>query len=198
MWRRAIPLSAGSDARGRSNMRKSTIKALPKEIRTELDKRLAEGKLTLDTLTAFIRGHGHEVSRSAVGRYANEFEAVASKMREAREVSAAFAKELGAIPNDDFGRVLAEMLHTLTFRVMLGRTKDDTADVDPKELMFLSSALKNAATTTKMSAELEMKIRTEEKKRLEEEMKKKIATAEKSGGLDTEAAQEALRILGFN
>lgn len=176
--------------------RLSSIKTLPEEIRADLDKRLAEGRFTLDSLVEFLEESGHTISRSALGRYSKQFDQVASKLRESREVAAAFARELGTVPNDEMGQMLTELVHTLTFKVSLAKTEDE--DIEALDVMRLARALKDLSSSKQISTKLALEIRAEEKKRLEAELKDKLATAQNSGGLSKEAALEARRILGFS
>lgn len=177
--------------------RRSSIKTLPPEIKREVDLLLADGRHTLDDVVAHLQKLGAGVSRSAVGRYSMEFEEVAGRMREAREVAASFAKELGAIPDNDMGRALVEMLHHMIFKQMLAQSREEDGSVDTKDLMQLAKALKDAAGTNKLSVDLEMKIREDQRELVEAEMKKKLDAAAGGSGFNAEAAAEARRILGF-
>jgi len=177
--------------------RKSTVKTLPTQIRAEVDRLLADGRYTLDDVVAHLRKLGADVSRSALGRYSKEFEAVAAKMREAREVTTAFAKELGELPDNDMGRMLAELLHTVVFKVLTNQTGADGA-ADAQDVMFLARSLKDLATANRMSAELEMKIRD----RVATETAKKAAAAAEDAareqGLSAETVEAIkARILGI-
>jgi hypothetical protein len=173
--------------------RLSSIKTLPPEVRSALDSCLAEGNLTLDALVSFLEQHGYTISRSALGRYRKDFEEVAVKLRESREIAAAFARELGAVPGDEMGQLLLEMVHTLTFRVC----NSESDGLEPKDVMFLAKTIKDLTESRRISARTALEIRAEEKKRLEEEMKTKLAEASAQGSLAGDAAREARRILGF-
>ena len=177
--------------------RSSSITTLPPETRADLDKRLAEGRFTLDSLVDFLADQGHAISRSALGRYSKKFDDVAAKLRESREVASAFAQELGAVPNDEMGQMLVEMVHTLVFKASLGQSDKKDADVKAMDVMLLAKALKDLAGSKQISVKLALEIRAEEKKRLEAEMKAKLSNAQHGGGLSKEAALEARRILGF-
>jgi hypothetical protein len=177
--------------------RASSIKRLPPEIKQEIDQLLADGKHTIDEIVAALRDLGANVSRSAVGRYAQDFGKVSAKMREARTVATAFAQELGEIPDNDMGRALVEMLHHMIFKMMLARSDEEGPATDPLDLARLAMALKNAALTNSLSVDLELKIRQAERKAVEEEMRSKLAAAVGNGGFDPVAAEEARRIMGF-
>jgi len=161
--------------------RKSTVKTLPAQIRAEVDRLLADGRYTLDDVVTHLRKLGADVSRSALGRYSQEFEEVAAKMRESRELASAFAKELGEIPNNDMGRTLVELLHTLVFRVLKQRTREaEDKPIKAMDLMLLGKAIKESVGSTKLSAELEMKIRD----------RVATETAKKAAGAAEDAARE--------
>lgn len=175
--------------------RLSSIDTLPGEVRLDLDRRLAGGGMTLDTLVEYLEEQGHAISRSALGRYSKQFDQVAGKLRESREVAAAFARELGAVPNDEMGQMLTELVHTLTFKVSLAKSEDD--EIDVRDVMHLARTLKDLSQSKQVSARLAMEIRTEERKRLKAEQEARLEEAGRAGGLSAEAAREARRILGF-
>ncbi|MCL2029538.1 MAG: DUF3486 family protein [Deltaproteobacteria bacterium] len=176
--------------------RQSTVKALPPELRAEVDRRLGEGRLTLDALVEYLEAEGWTISRSALGRYSQKFQEVAAKLRESREVATAFARELGPIPGDDMGRMLLELGHSLTFRVL--NAADD--GVGTREVMQLAKTIKALTDSRRIADQISGSIRAEEKKRLEAEMKERLAEAAGAaeGGFRAEAAREARRILGFS
>ncbi|UQZ88310.1 hypothetical protein C4J81_15420 [Deltaproteobacteria bacterium Smac51] len=177
--------------------RLSSIETLPPEVRADLDKRLAEGRFTLDTLIDYLEEQGHNISRSALGRYRQKFEEVAAKMRESREVAAAFARELGSVPGDDMGQMLIELVHTLVFKTSMNMANGDDEKLEAKEVMQLARSLKDLSSSKQMDARRIMEIRAEEKKRVEAEMKDKLTAAAREGGMSAEAAREARRALGF-
>lgn len=176
---------------------KSKIKTLPPEIRQEVDRLLAEGRHGVREIAAHLKGLGADVSKSSVGRYAQEFEEVAARMREGREIAAAFSRELGAIPEGDMGRVLVEMVHHLAFKVLMAESQGDAPTIDSKELMQLARAIKDAGAVTKTSVELELKLRKEVAVKAEaaaEEATKEIRKA----GLSSEVEERIRRnILGI-
>lgn len=177
--------------------KKNSVKRLEPKIRTEVDRLLADGRHTLDDVVAHLQKLGADVSRSALGRYSKEFEAVAAKMREAREVTAAFAKELGELPDNDMGRLLAELLRTVVFKVLTNQTGSDGA-ADAQDVMFLARSLKDLASADRVSAELEMKIRD----RVAVETAKKAAGEAEAVGREKGLSAETVeaiksRILGI-
>jgi len=177
--------------------RKSSIRRLPPQLRKELDRLLADGRYTLDQVTAHLQTLGAAVSRSAVGRYSQEFEEVARQLRESRELVAVFARELGPLPDNDLGRFLPEMLHKLIYDVIRPRAGGAGGELEPKELMQLARAIKDSVGSSKISAELALKLKAEAKREAQAEVKAQLSGAAAGGRLDPAVAQEALRVLGF-
>jgi hypothetical protein len=173
----------------------STIELLPSEIRSELDKKLAAGQLTLDQLLDNLDTAGVSVSRSALGRYRKTFEETAAKLRESREVAMAFAQELGTVPNDEMGQMLIELVHTLAFKML---SSPDAEKFKTSDLMKLAISLKSLSSAKVDTTKLAMEIREKERKRISQEMDQKLVKAQDIGKISEEAAQEARRILGFS
>lgn len=176
--------------------RKSTIKRLPPQLRKELDRLLTSGQYTLDQVVAHLRTMGADVSRSAVGRYSQEFEEVAKHLRESREIAAGFARELGELPEGDMGQVLVELVRSVVFRVAMRQT-DKAEDIAPIELARLAKAVKDLASGAKTSVDMEVKIKEQARREMAEETKATLENAARGGSLDPAAAEEALRLLGF-
>lgn len=174
---------------------KSSVKRLPQEIKEAIHK-LLDGGQTLDAILEHLNGLGASVSRSALGRYSQEYQNVAAKLREAREITTCFAAQLADMPND-MGRVTTELLQSLVFKVLLNEAQGEEIDLKAGEIMFLAKAIKDMASANKTSADLEMKIRD----RVREETLRDAATAvdsaarEKGLSADTVQAIKA-KILG--
>jgi hypothetical protein len=175
--------------------RHSTIQLLDPQVKTDLDKQLAEGRLTLDQLIELLEAQDVTVSRSALGRYRKNFEDTAAKLRESRETAKAFAQELGTVPNDEMGQMLVELVNTMTFRLL---SSEKSEKFNSGDIMKLAIALKSLSAAKVDTTKLAMEIKEKERKRLAEEMNKKIADASKVGDITAEAAKEARRILGFS
>ncbi len=176
--------------------RKSSIRRLPPPLRKELDRLLADGRYTLDQVTAHLQTLGAAVSRSAVGRYSQEFEEVARHLRESREIAAGFARELGDLPEGDTGHMLVELVRSVVFRVAM-KSAGSTDEVEPIDLARLAKAIKDLAAGSKISVEMEIKIRERAKREALEAAAQAAESAAKQAGLDDE--QYALiraRILG--
>ncbi|WP_321392803.1 DUF3486 family protein [Emcibacter sp.] len=136
---------------------KSSIKSLDPKIKAELDRLLSQDNMTIDELVGFLQSLGAEVSRSAVGRYSQNYKTVASKMKEYKEMATAFANELGTEVESDAHQVIVQMLHTMLMRVGMQELDRDEPLYDPKDLMFLGSTIKNLMGSIKDRQAMEEK-----------------------------------------
>lgn len=163
---------------------KSTVKQLDPRIRTEVDAAIRDGRATIDEIVALIRELGGEASRSAVGRYKKNAEAQMARYREAQEIAKVWVGKLQTDPEGDVGRLLAEMLRTTAFS-----TLGDIEAATPEDLMFLAKALKDLASTDKLTADRILLVRRETAK----EAAAVAATEAKGAGLSDEAAEKIRR-----
>jgi hypothetical protein len=170
--------------------RKSSLTQLAPEIRTELDRLLKEDKLTISQVVDHLRALGAPVSRAAVGRYHKNFEEVAKRMRQAREVAGVWAEKIGKEPESEVGRGLIEMMRTLCFDASADQL-GSAETPDAKALFFLSSTLKNLEAAERASLETRLRAR---KAALEDASKKvdEMAKAKKAG-LTPEMAEQIKR-----
>ncbi|MDH4229977.1 MAG: DUF3486 family protein [Nitrospirota bacterium] len=143
---------------------KSTIAKLAPEIRAEVQRLLHDGA-TIAQVVAHLQGLDVTVSKSSVGRFAQDFRAVGARIREAREIAGTWVTQLGAAPDSDVGRLLAEMLRTVAFQQLMGmsggETGGDIAPPKPGDLALLARAIKDLSTADKTSADREIKIRAQ-------------------------------------
>ena len=173
--------------------RKSSIKKLPHQIKTEIDRLLSDGRTTIDEIVLHLKKLGVTVSRSAVGRYSQKFEDVSRKMREAREISASFAQELGDLKNDEVGRQLTEMLRTVIFNVLIPKVSKEEVAVKPSDLMLMAKAIKDLSSANKLSADLELKVRKEAAEQAKQEAVKGVIAAGRKNGLSKEVLEAMKR-----
>ena len=177
--------------------RQSTVKKLPAQIRKELDRLLAGGAHTLDQVVEHLRQLGAPVSRSAVGRYSQEFEEVAAHIRESREIASAFARELGEVPEGDMGRVLIEIVHRLVFKAGVAKLRDGDA-IDAVDAARLAKAIKDLAAGSKIGVDMEIKIREQAAAEAAKEAAGAAEAVGREKGLSADTVEEIKsRILGI-
>jgi len=180
--------------------RKSTVRVLPPEIREEVDRLLKDGRRTLDQIVEHLRRMDVGVSRSALGRYAQDYAEEMAALREVQEVSKAFAQELGDLDNDS-SRYLVQMVQAVAAKVVRPQLKGDGPSMDSRDLMFMARAIKDLVGTNKLSAEMEMKIREDAKRQERERLAAELEDLGKSKGgslgLTPAALAEIHKLLGY-
>jgi hypothetical protein len=134
---------------------KSSVKSLPKDLKFQIDTMIIDGIMTLDDLSAYIVDQGHEISRSALGRYSKTFTSTAAKMNQMKEMAKAFADELGDDVDTDAHKVVVQMLHTIFMRISMDEIGSDDPSMKPKDIMMLSAALKNMMGSVKDRQKIE-------------------------------------------
>ena len=158
--------------------RKSIIKCLPSSFRKELDRLILEDKLSIDQLRAFIAGceAAEKIPcRSAVGDYAKEVKDTAAMLLESREIAKGIAQELGpGSVEGEQGRLLVEMLRTFFFRFIRSRTTDPDATFDSDEFAKMARALRDMSQAMHLEQDFAKRIREEERKKVEAEMKTRV------------------------
>lgn len=140
--------------------RKSSIQGLPENVQLILNKELGKGKLTLDGLVELLRKHGCEISRSAMGRYAQSYRREIERMRRVQQVSDMMIAEIGeAAAHSKLGRTVAEMVKIVAFDHLAAREGEEKGEADPRDLMFIARAIKDAVGAGKLELEQELAIR---------------------------------------
>lgn len=177
--------------------RKSTVTKLDARLRDAVDELVRDGRYTLDEIIdhlAELNGGTAPVSRSALGRYAQQAEAQMQRYREAQEVAKVWMGKLEDEPHGDVARLLPEMLRSVAFQT-IGQIGDREEGADAQELMFLAKALDHLGKANTASLQIELKlreIRTKAKAVAEE-----VSKEAKAGGLSDETAEAIRRkILG--
>lgn len=136
--------------------RPSSITQLDGEVRSELDRLLTEGKFTITDITKHLQRLGAPVSRSAVHRYSQHQEQIASDIRYTREMATAIGRELEDV-SGDAGRLVIESMQALLLRARMEMAEGD--EIDPKSLGELTRSAKDLQHALKLNVETEVKIR---------------------------------------
>lgn len=135
---------------------KSSIATLDPELRSELDRLLAEGRFTLRQVVAHMRELGVDVSKSAVHRHKQTLDKIAKDIRMARAVAGAVQRDLEET-DGSISRALVESIQALVLRAQAEMGDDD--EVDVKKVQALSMAVRDLETTLRLSQDRELKIR---------------------------------------
>jgi len=178
--------------------RKSSIDGLPENVQLILNKELGKNKLTLDGLVELLKKHGCEISRSAMGRYAQSYRKEIERMRRVQQVSDMMIAEIGeAAAHSKLGRTVAEMVKIVAFDHLAAREAEDgetRGEADPRDLMFIARAIRDAVSAGKIELEQELTIRRETAKKAADAVE---TTAKKAGLSEATIAEFRKNILGI-
>lgn len=174
--------------------RKSSVQELDPRLREVLDALIREGRHTLDEILAKLAelNDGNKpVSRSALGRYAQQAEQQMQRYREAQEVSKVWLAKLEAEPDGDVARLLPEMLRMVCFKT-IGEMDDREEPAEAMEVMLLAKALDHLGKASGAHLAVELKMREVRKAA-------KAAAAEakaemKRGGVSDETADTVFKL----
>lgn len=170
---------------------KSSISRLPLPVKKAIDDALKTSRFTLDEILASIReqfGDDSAPSRSALGRYSQNFEELGKRMRQSREIASVWVDKLGSEPQGDVGRLVMEMLRNLVFEAT-GEMYDSTQPLDLKAVNALALATHRLETANRHSLEREK----QQRQAALEEAAKHAEGAGKDMGLSDEAIQAIRR-----
>lgn len=180
--------------------RASSIKRLPADQRAFLEKLLREDRYTLDEILAKVRERfpGTQApSRSALGRYSQQVDELAGRMRDIQAAGTALVAELGEDPNDRAGQLLVEAVTTLATHAALKATGAEE-DVSIKEIGQLARAAHVTMQSRKMSLAERQEIERIAREKQLQEQEEKLKDVVKSGGMSASTAETIRKqILGI-
>lgn len=140
--------------------RPSSVKQLPPEIRDVIHG-LRDAGRTIDEILEKLRELEVDVSRSALGRYTKEIDAVAGEIRQSRIIAEAVVKEFGQDTDGRTARANIELAHALVQRMMAKQVGPEAEQLDAKEMMFLGSTIANLERALKTNQDAILQIRRE-------------------------------------
>lgn len=174
--------------------RKSSIDKLPDEVRTHIEQRLRENRLTLDELFADIREAFPDLSeapsRSALGRYRGGFEEVMKTQRAMSTAASALVAELGEDFDDKSGALLAQAVTTLATRAAFDKLDQGKAEIG--DVLDLARAAKAAQESRSLNLKERQMVAKLAREKLLEEQKAKLDAMGNKGGV-TEETKRAIR-----
>lgn len=182
--------------------RKSTISRLPSDVKSYIEGKLAEGRMTLDELIGDLRGRfttqaqaGDLPSRAAVHRYGQKLERRLSAIRASTEAAKIIQAQAGD-NKDARSEALTALIQTELFEAILNLQEADDPDADPADRVgMLSMAAKNIATLTRSSINLKQfqsKVEADTRAQVLAEQRVKLDALGNKGGV-TEDTKKAIR-----
>ena len=141
--------------------RRSSVERDP-GVREAVDAALKRG-CTHDEIVETLRAMGSKVSRSAVGRYSQQYAALAARQRDMQAVARTFAADFGSA-DDQQGRLLIQLVTTLITSSVMPMAADEgdaygEDGLSTKMLADLARAVKDIPSASKVDVEREAKIR---------------------------------------
>jgi len=181
--------------------RKSKVVRLPAEQRRFVEKLLRDDSLTLDEVFAKARAQFPDIntSRSGLGRYKQQVDELAGRMRDIQAAGTALVSELGEDPNDRGGQLLVQAVTTLATHAALkatGAAEEDELSI--KEIGQLARGARAVLEARKMSLSERQQIAKEAREALQREQAEQLASVAKSRGLSAKTAETIRKeILGI-
>lgn len=188
----------------------STVKKLPPDVVTEIDKLRIQHGWEIDELVEFVRSKGGNVSRSAMHRYTQKLhdsvEVAAEKLNRANSIGKAVMERFGDVPDNELARLNIQLLQGQVLDMIVQEEAVELDDEgnplpvmgDSLKLVRLTKAVQQLLSAEKMNAERVKEIR---KMAIEEERARAIAAldaAADKGDLRKDALAEAKRIMGYD
>ena len=168
---------------------RSKITLLPEDIRAEFERLLiTSGFSDYAGLEAWFREKGYEISRSAIHRFGQDFEAKCEAIRIATEQ----AKAIVATVGDDEGNMneaLIRLIQQLSFDVLIKNQDADVASLLPKMGVMVAKLSKASVDQKKWLREVRQKAAS---------AADEVVKVAKAGGLSEDKAGEIRKkILGI-
>lgn len=168
----------------------STVKRLPREIREEIHRLLDAGQ-TLDAIVGHLRGMGvSEVSRSALGRYKKNFDAVVERVRRSREIADVLVRQFGSEDESKAMRANIEMMHGIVSDMLMqiGDGEDEDGEsrpvlLEPKAAHDLAKALDHLARAKRNDQDAIIKAREEAAAAAAKEAAARMETSARKAGV---------------
>ena len=178
---------------------RSSIARLPAEIRTYIETKLADGRMTLDELIADLKSQFPEQaealpSRSAVGRYGQKLNQRLAAIRASTEAAKIIRDQAGD-REDARSEALTALIQSELFESIMHL--QEAGDMEPDERIgLLSAAAKNIATLSRSSVNLKRyqeDVAKAAKEELLAEQKAKLDELQQSGEVDQDVLNKVIK-----
>jgi len=176
--------------------RKSSIEKLAPGVRSHIERRLRENRLTLDELIQDLEAtfpSEERPSRSAIGRYRQSFDEMAKRLREQQAMAQLLVEELGENPDDRAGALMVQSITTLTTHAAMGAQVDEETTVD--DVRKLARAAKDVLQARKVSREERRQIEREAREKLIQEQEQRLEEMRGSDGMSEQLENKIRDIL---
>ena len=165
--------------------RHGKVHELPEELRKEIDDLLVEPDITYDDIAAFLKGKGHDISKSSIGRYGKDFLSEYQQLRIIEDQARTLVSESGD------GLILEEAGSKLFGKKIIELLMEQDIDIRkiPKLIMGFASLQRSSVAREKLKSELQDKVK---------DAAETVTEIAKSKGLSAQAVKEIKnKILGI-
>jgi hypothetical protein len=134
---------------------RSKITMLPEEIKAEVNRRLIAGSFAdYAALAEWLQEQGFEISRSAIHRYGQEFEAKCEAIKIATEQAKAI---VGVVGDDEGNMALIRLIQQLSFDILVKSQDGDLGDILPKMGVMVAKLSKASVDQKKWQRDIKEK-----------------------------------------
>jgi hypothetical protein len=151
----------------------SSIELLPLPLRQAVEKAIREGRLpdgnaaTIDALVSMVGAHGHQVSRSAMGRHRKTVAEEIEDFRQQQQLAKLWMDQARENPDGDVGQVVGELLKIIAMGTAR-ELRQAEEPADPKQIRTLAAAIKDLAMGDRHRTKLRAELLAETKRKLDE------------------------------
>ncbi len=177
--------------------RRSSIKAAPDPIRSEIERMLRADKFSLDEMLDMLRAQFPEdadkiPSRSSLGRYRQTMDGMFQRMREIDSASRAMVSEFGENPDDRGGALLTQAVTSLATHVAL-RANEEPDEVSIGQIKDLARAARNVMDARRVGLKERQEIEAAARDKLKREQQAKLGDMAKSGSISQDTLDRIRR-----
>lgn len=183
--------------------RKSSIDKLRPEVRSHIQRRLRENRLTLDELIADLRetypqdaAEGELPSRTAVHRYRQGINEIVQHEREMAVAAEALVAELGEEFDAKSGALLAQAVTTLASKTAMNAIQSDQT-LEIGDVLDLARAAKAAQEARSLNLRERQAVAKAAREKLLEEQKAKLDELGRKPGVTEETKLAIRQVLGI-
>jgi hypothetical protein len=158
---------------------------LPVEVREQVDRLLIEPGVTYDDIKKFLDEQGHDISRSAIGRYGKDFLSIYQQIKVIEDKSKVLVSEAGD------GMILEEAASKLFSQMILEAQMSGKLDIKklPRIISDFAKLQASVVSRERLKKELTEKVK---------ETADAVSRVARAKGLSDETAEEIRRkILGI-
>ncbi|WP_018169103.1 DUF3486 family protein [Thioalkalivibrio sp. ALMg9] len=165
---------------------RSAVSQLPEEVRSALDRRLAEqGFANYDRLVEWLTEQGFQISRSAVHRYGQALEERLADIRASTEAARLITAEVEDA-EDNQSSALLRMIQSEMFQVLMNLRQANDAELDADQRVALLARAGKAAAEVARASMTQKKLAADVRRQAQAEAAERAETVARKAGVSAE------------